>query len=91
MMDKKVFSDKKFTEATKKNFILVKIDLPKKDKALAKKNDKVKRKYSVRGVPTVLLFGDDGNEFHRFSASAFPSLETFLAHLEESLEKKDLD
>ena len=91
MMEDKVFSKKKFTDAAKKNFILVKIDIPKKDKALKKKNSEVMRKYRVSGVPTVLLFGDDGSEFHRFTASQFPSVETFLAHLDESLEKKDLD
>ncbi len=91
MMDKKVFSKTEFTDAAKKNFILVKIDIPNKDKALKKKNGKVMKKYSVRGVPTVLLFGSDGNEFHRFSAAQYPSIEQFLAHLKGSLEKKDLD
>lgn len=91
MMEEKVFSKKKFTDAAQKNFILVKIDIPNKDKELKKKNAKVMKKYSVSGVPTVLLFGSDGNEFHRFPASQFPSIETFLAHLDEAVERKDLD
>jgi len=69
----------------------VKIDIPNKDKTLKKKNSKVMKKYSVRGVPTVLLFGDDGSEFTRFTASRYPSVEQFLAHLKEALEKKDMD
>ena len=91
MMDKKVFSKSEFTDAAKKDFILVKIDIPNKDKTLKKKNSKVMKKYSVRGVPTVLLFGDDGTEFTRFTASRYPSVEQFLAHLKEALEKKDMD
>ncbi len=91
MMDKKVFSKKKFTDAASKKFILVKIDIPNKDKALKKKNQKVLGKYKVSGVPTVLLFGDDGKEFHRFSASQFPSIKSFLAELDSALEKKGMD
>lgn len=91
MMDKKVFSKKAFTDAAKKDFILVKIDIPNKDKELKKKNVKVMRKYRVNGVPTVLLFGSDGKEFHRFSAAQYPNIDKFLAHLKESLEKKDMD
>ena len=32
-----------------------------------------------------------GKEFTRFFASQFPKLEDFLKHLDEALEKKDLD
>ena len=91
MMEEKVFSKKKFADATKKNFILVKIDMPDKDKDLKKKNTQVMRKYKVSGIPSVLLFGDDGHEFYRFSASQFPSIEKFLAHLDQAVERKDLD
>lgn len=91
MMGKKVFSKKEFTDAASKKFILVKIDIPNKDKELKKKNTKVLQKYSVRGVPTVILFDEDGKEFSRFSASQFPSVEQFLGKLNSDLEKKDMD
>lgn len=91
MMHKKVFSKKAFTDAASKKFILVVVDIPKKDPELKKKNSLVLKKYKVRGVPTVVLFGDDGKEFNRFSASQFPSVETFLAQLDGALEKKDMD
>ncbi len=92
MMDEKVFSKKEFTDAAKKKFILVKIDIPNKDKALKKKNVKVMRTYKVSGVPTVLLFNNvDGTEYHRFTASQYPSIDKFLKHLDEQLEKKDMD
>jgi len=91
MMHKKVFSKKAFTDAASKKYILVKIDIPKADKALYKKNQKVMKKYKVSGVPTVLLFGDDGKEFSRFSASQFPKVKAFLAKLDTEFEKKDMD
>jgi thiol:disulfide interchange protein len=91
MMHKKVFSKKAFTDAASKKYILVKIDIPNKDKALKKKNQKVLKKYKVSGVPTVVLFGDDGKEFSRFSASQFPTVKGFLAQLDTEHEKKDMD
>lgn len=92
MMDKKVFSKKKFTDAASKKFILVKIDIPNKDKELKKRNVKVMRKYNVNGVPTVLLFDHaDGKEYTRFSAAQFPAIDKFLAHLDDAQEKKDMD
>ena len=91
MMHKKVFSKKEFTDAAQKDFILVKIDIPKKNKTLYKENSKVMSKYKVRGVPTVILFSEEGKEFHRFSASQYPSVSRFLTHLKSSLNKKDMD
>ncbi|MCP5537980.1 MAG: DUF953 domain-containing protein [Akkermansiaceae bacterium] len=91
MMHKKVFSKKAFTDAASKKYILVKIDIPRGDKELYQKNQKVLGKYKVSGVPTVILFGDDGKEFSRFSASQFPTVEAFLAQLDSALEKKEMD
>ena len=91
MMHKKVFSKKAFTEAASKKYILVVIDIPNKDPDLKKKNSLVLEKYKVSGVPTVILFDDDGKEFSRFSASQFPSVDTFLTQIDSALEKKDMD
>jgi len=91
MMHKKVFSKESFLKKASAKFILVKIDIPKADKALKEKNQKVLKKYKVRGVPTVILFGQDGKEFDRFTASKYSSVSKFLKHLDESLQKKDMD
>ncbi|MBK1855481.1 thioredoxin family protein [Verrucomicrobiaceae bacterium 5K15] len=91
MMHKKVFSKSEFTSKASEKFVLVKIDIPNKDKELKKKNSKVLQKYGVRGVPTVILFDADGKEFNRFTASQFPDVDKFLAHLDSALEKKDMD
>ncbi|MBK1831312.1 thioredoxin family protein [Verrucomicrobiaceae bacterium R5-34] len=91
MMHKKVFSKSEFVSKASEKYVLVKIDIPNKDKELKKKNTKVLQKYGVRGVPTVILFDAEGQEFNRFTASQFPDVDKFLAHLDSALEKKDLD
>ena len=48
-------------------------------------------KYSVRGVPTVILMDGEGKEFNRFTASQYPAVDKFLAHLDSALEKKDME
>lgn len=91
MMHEKVFSKKSFLTKASEKFILVKIDIPKADPELSKKNQKVLKKYKVQGVPTVILFGADGKEFDRFTASQYPEVDKFLGHLDEALEKKEMD
>ncbi len=91
MMHDKVFSKSSFTGPVSRKFILVKIDTPKSDKKLTEKNRKVMRDYKVTGVPTILLFGDDGREFSRFGAAEFPTVEGFMDKLREELKKKDMD
>ena len=91
MMHDKVFSKSSFTGPASKKFILVKIDIPKSNKSLTEKNRKVMRDYKVTGVPTILLFGDDGREFSRFGAAQYPTVDGFLDKLREELKKKDMD
>lgn len=91
MMEEKVFTKSAFTKAASKNFILVKVDIPKPGSSGAKKYQDIMRKYKVAGVPTILLFGEDGREFSRFGAAEFPSIDRFLAKLDEELEKKEMD
>jgi thiol:disulfide interchange protein len=90
-MRKNVFSKKEFVDAASKKFILVELDFPKGDPDLKKKNDPLAEKYKIEGFPTVILFTPEGKEFTRFFASEFPKTEDFLKHLDEALEKKDLD
>jgi len=90
-MRKNVFSKKEFVQAASKNFILVELDFPKADKELADKNKPLAEKYKIEGLPTVILLNSEGKEFNRFFASEFPKTEDFLKHLDETLEKKDMD
>ena len=91
MMRKNVFSKKEFVEKASKDYVLVEIDVPKKDKALAARNQIVAEKYKIDGFPTVVLLNKDGKEFSRFYASEYPEMDQFLGHLKTSLAKKDLD
>ena len=90
-MRKNVFSKKDFVDEASKKYILVELDFPKGDKELADKNQPLAEKYKIEGFPTVILFNSTGKEFNRFYASEFPKTEDFLKHLDEALEKKDLD
>ena len=90
-MRKNVFSTKEFVKGASKNFILVELDFPKGDKALAEKNQPLAEKYKIEGYPTVILLTPEGKEFTRFFASEYPKTEEFLKHLDEALEKKELD
>ena len=90
-MRKNVFSKTEFVTAAAKNFILVELDFPRGDKELADKHQPFLKKYKVTGFPTVVLLDPEGKEFTRFFASQFPKLEDFVKHLDEALEKKDLD
>jgi thioredoxin-related protein len=90
-MRKNVFTKKEFVTGASKKFILVELDYPKGDKALSEKNQPLAEKYKIEGFPTVVLLDSSGKEFTRFFASEHPTVEAFLKHLDESLEKKDLD
>lgn len=90
-MRKNVFSKKEFVDAASKKFILVELDFPKGNKELSEKNQPLAEKYKIEGFPTVILLDSTGREFNRFFASEFPKMEDFLKHLDEALEKKELD
>ncbi len=98
VMSKNVFSKKEFVDAASKKFILVELDIPfggvTKDETgedVKDKNMKYVEAYSVSEFPHVILFKPDGKEFTRFFAVDYPKIDVFLKHLDEALEKKDLD
>ncbi|MEI7927767.1 MAG: thioredoxin family protein [Verrucomicrobiales bacterium] len=90
-MRKNVFSKPEFVKKASKKYVLVELDFPKGDKELAEKNQPLAEKYNIEGFPTDILMHPDGKEFERFFASKYPESEAFLKHLDEALEKKDLD
>lgn len=90
-MRKNVFTKKEFVDAASKNFVLVELDFPNGDKAMKEKNQPYAEKYDIEGFPTIILFNSDGKEFTRFFASEYPKVDSFLKHLDDALEKKDLD
>jgi thiol:disulfide interchange protein len=90
-MRKNVFSKKEFVDAASKKYVLVELDFPNGDAAVKEKNQPYADKYKIEGFPTVILFSAEGKEFTRFYASEFPKTDLFIAHINQALEKKDLD
>lgn len=88
MMRKNVFSKEEFVEKASKDYVLVEIDLPRADKALAARNQIVAEKYKIDGFPTVVLLNSEGKEFDRFYASEYPDVDKFLTHISKSLSDK---
>ncbi|WP_372370096.1 thioredoxin family protein [Candidatus Uabimicrobium sp. HlEnr_7] len=67
-LDKEVFEHKEFKEYAKNNLVLVMLDFPAKKKlpaAVKEKNNKAKKKYAIRGYPTILLLDHTGKEVAR--------------------------
>lgn len=63
-LDKEVFSQSAFTGASPKDFILVKLDYPNDESLVTpevkKQNEELRKLYSIRGYPTILLTDADG-------------------------------
>jgi thioredoxin-related protein len=90
-MRKNVFSKKEFIDAASKHFVLVELDFPRGDKETAEKNQPHAEKYQVDAFPTVIIFDSAGKEVSRFIASAHPSIDEFVAHLDKVRERSELD
>ncbi|MBB5350427.1 thiol:disulfide interchange protein [Haloferula luteola] len=91
MMHKNVFSKEDFVTKAAEDFILVELDFPRGDEAVTEKNKPYAEKYEIEGFPTVILFDKSGKEMNRFFASEFPSVDKFLAHLDQVTERAQLD
>jgi thioredoxin-related protein len=64
-LDDEVFSKPEFKKYAKENLILVKLDFPKQKElppAIKEQNDKLLRKYSIRGFPTLIILSPDGEK-----------------------------
>ena len=90
-MAKNVFSKKEFIDAASKDYVLVKLDFPRADKELAKKNKPLAEKYKIRGYPTIVLADATGKEFTRVVGAKHSNVTDFLGWLKKSSEQKDLD
>ena len=91
-MREQVFSKKEFVDAAAKDFVLVELDFPEDQRTeLRAEREKQAEKYRVEGFPTIVLFDSEGKEFHRFYGNEYPDTPSFLRHLADSLERKDLD
>jgi protein disulfide-isomerase len=92
-LHEEVFSKKKFLEFAKKNFVLLELDFPSKKEIpedLKKQNKELAKKYNVEGFPTVVLTDAKGRKFAQ-TGYVEGGPDAYVKHLEELLEKKDLD
>jgi thiol:disulfide interchange protein DsbD len=58
-LDQKTFHDSKIVSLARNDFIMVKVDLTRADNPL---NEDLLKRYSVKGVPTVVFIGTNGRE-----------------------------
>lgn len=84
MMEKKVFSKSAFIKAASKDFVLLVLDFPRSDRALAKANEPYAEKYGVTGFPSVVILDPSGKKKDLFIASQYPSIDGMLAKVRAS-------
>lgn len=93
-LDKEVFSTKTFKEKAPKEFVLVKLDFPRKEEQaeeIKKKNRELAQKYGVGGFPSIVLTNADG-EIYGKTGYEEGGPEKYLEHLETfQAEKKKSD
>lgn len=86
-LDKEVFSKDEFKSFAKENLVLVEIDFPRKnnqDSFLKKQNNRLKRKYEIRGFPTIVLLDFNGNLIDK-TGYVKGGAESYVSHLKELL------
>lgn len=90
MMNKEVFSKQEFLDGAQKDYVLVKIDVPKPGSDNNHPSVKLMTQYKVQGVPTVILLDAESKEFTRFSAAENNTVESFLKRLAQEKRRKDM-
>lgn len=89
-LDKEVFDQESFKPKATKEYVLVKLDFPRKtpqSDEIKKQNRALQRKYGVKGFPTILLADADGEIYARTGYKK-GGAETYLAHLDELQQNK---
>lgn len=85
-LDKEVFSQKAFKDYAKENLVLVLADFPsdksKQSEALQKQNNKLSKKFGVRGFPTVYILDSDGKSIAKTGYQA-GGPEAYVAHVKK--------
>ena len=84
-LDKEVFAQQKFKDYAKDNYVLLMLDFPKYkklDKETAAQNQKLLKKYGVRGFPTILILSADGKLLKQTSYKP-GGADAYIKHLKE--------
>ncbi len=88
-----VLESEEFMKFAKDNLVLVMMDFPRKSQnklepAQSKYNNELKRKFRVRGFPSVILFDKSGKELERWVGYRPTDLSKTLGNYSAALNKK---
>ena len=84
-LDKEVFSQDAFKQFADNELVLVEVDFPHKKQQSAEvidQNEKLLKKYGVRGFPTILLLSSEGELLGRTGYKA-GGAEAYVKHIKE--------
>lgn len=95
LMQREVFAKEAWQDYAEDNLVLVTIDFPRDKSTVPEKyrerNDKLKEKYGVRGYPTYIILGPNGEEqIGQLGASREATPEMFIDQVEETLLLSDM-
>ena len=88
-LNKEIFSKPEFVEYAQKNIVAVELDFPrskKQSEALKEANQKLQKKYNIKGYPTIIVLNGEGKEIGRLGYMA-GGPKAFIEELEK-LKKK---
>ena len=90
-LEEEVFSKEVFKKYARENMMLMKVDFPRnieQPEAVRKQNEKLARKYGIRGFPTVVIVDAEGSEIAR-TGYRRGGAEAYVGHLETIASEND--
>ncbi len=89
-LHKDVFESEKFAKFANKNLVLVEMDFPRKAKnkispEQSKYNNELKRKYKVKGFPTVVIMDNNLKEINRWVGYSPTPLHKTISKYKEAI------
>ena len=85
-MDKEVFSTPEFIKYAKDNLVLLEVDFPNnkyQSPQVKDQNKALKDQYGVRGFPTTVVLGAEGNRLRAFGGYQAGGAKTFIEALDK--------
>ena len=79
-LEDKSFVDKRIIDLSKK-FVTLKVDMTR----VKEREKKLKNKFDVKGVPTIIFFDRKGNEIPHLRVTGFVEADEFLRHMQVAL------
>lgn len=83
-LDRKTFTDDRVINQTE-SFLLMKVDLTHFE---SKRAERLRQKYDIAGVPTIMFLDSEGNEIKNARVVGFLNADRFLKRIEQAKEAK---